>query len=205
MVLEQLSGDRRRPIRHAGVLAAMDRVPRHEFVPENVRSEAYADWPLPIGFGQTISQPYIVALMTELLQLQSSDRVLEVGTGSGYQAAVLASVGARVFTMELNDELACRAAARFARLGFRSIQIRIGDGHLGWPEQAPFDAIIVTCAPESVPAALVDQLKEDGRMVIPVGPPGDQVLYTLHKRQGRLEQHEVIPVRFVPMRRSEEQ
>ena len=199
MVLEQLRGDRRRPIRHQGVLAAMDRVPRHEFVPESVRNEAYADWPLPIGLGQTISQPYIVALMTELLDPQPTDRVLEVGTGSGYQAAVLSRLVSRVFTIELNDELACRAVATFSRLGYRSIQIRIGDGHFGWPDQAPFDSVIVTCAPDAVPAALVDQLKEGGRMVIPVGSPGDQVLYFLRKHHGQLDQREVIPVRFVPM------
>ncbi|MBS0664408.1 MAG: protein-L-isoaspartate(D-aspartate) O-methyltransferase [Verrucomicrobia bacterium] len=203
MVRYQLGGDRMRPIRHQGVLAAMDHVPRHEFVPANVRSEAYADWPLPIGFGQTISQPYIVALMTELLDPKPTDRILEIGTGSGYQAAVLSRLVARVFTMELNDDLACQAAARFARLGCRSIQLRIGDGHSGWPEQAPFDGIIVTCAPEAVPTPLVDQLSDVGRMVIPVGPPGDQVLYLLSKRYGRLEQQDVIPVRFVPMRRRE--
>ncbi len=184
----------------AEVLAVMREVPRHEFVPEAQRPFAYADSALPIGHGQTISQPFIVAFMTEQLAPRPGDRVLEIGTGSGYQAAVLARLVREVFTIEIVEPLGRRAAADLARLGFPNVQVRMGDGYLGWPEAAPFDAIIVTCAPEAVPAPLVAQLREGGRMIIPVGPQGGpQQLYRLEKRGGRLEQTAVLPVAFVPM------
>ena len=198
MVAEQLSGPGRN-ITNAGVLAAMGRVPRHEFVPKPLRSMAYQDRPLPIGNGQTISQPYIVAFMTEQLEPKPTDRVLEVGTGSGYQAAVLAEMTAEVYTMEIIEELAQRAAADLKRLGYTNVHVRAGDGYRGWAEAAPFDAVIVTCAPEHVPQPLVDQLKEGGRMVIPIGRIWNQELVLLRKRGGKLEQHAVLPVSFVPM------
>ncbi|MFB3883568.1 MAG: protein-L-isoaspartate(D-aspartate) O-methyltransferase [Armatimonadota bacterium] len=191
---------RARGVKDDRVLAAMGKVPREEFVPAEERPRAYEDGPLPIGEGQTISQPYIVALMTELLDLKSTDKVLEIGTGSGYQAAVLAELTPHVYTIEIIPELAQRAEATLRRLGYKTVQVRVGNGYLGWPEHAPFNGIIVTCAPEKVPAALREQLAEGGRMVIPVGPQWtNQTLYLLTKRRGRLEQTSVIPVRFVPM------
>jgi protein-L-isoaspartate(D-aspartate) O-methyltransferase len=198
MVSEQLSGPGR-DITNARVLAALGKVPRHELVPPALRSQAYQDRPLPIGFGQTISQPYIVAFMTEQLDPQPTDRVLEIGTGSGYQAAVLAELVAQVYTIEIIEELAKRAAADLARLGYTNVFVRAGDGYKGWPEAAPFDAVIVTCAPEQVPQPLVDQLKENGRMIIPVGPISSQELVLLRKKGGKLERTGVLPVRFVPM------
>lgn len=188
-------------VRDPRVLAAMRAVPRHEFVPENVRAYAYEDRPLPIGLQQTISQPYIVALMTELLACAPGDRVLEIGTGSGYQAAVLAEIGCEVFTIEILAELGARAAKTLERLGYDGIHTRVGDGYQGWPEEAPFDGVIVTAAPESIPAALVQQLAIGGRMVIPVGPTGGvQELLLLRKLEdGNLDEQAVIPVRFVPM------
>ena len=188
-----------RDITNARVLAAMGKVPRHEFVPANLRHEAYADHPLPIGHGQTISQPYIVAFMTEVVDPKPGDRVLEVGAGSGYQAAVLAEVVSNVFTIEIVEPLAKRAEADLARLGYANVQVRTGDGYQGWPEAAPFDAILVTCAPDHVPQPLVAQLKEGGRMIIPVGAFGDQELYLLEKRGGQVQRRAVLPVRFVPM------
>lgn len=190
-----------RGIHDARVIAAMQAVPRHEFVPAELRAFAYEDGPLPIGYEQTISQPYIVAFMTEQLALQPSHRVLEVGTGSGYQAAVVSKLAAEVFTIEIVEPLARRAAADLARLGFKNVQVRAGDGYQGWPEAAPFDAIIVTCAPDHVPEPLVRQLKDGGRMVIPVGESGRQQLYVLEKRGGKIEQRAVLPVKFVPMTR----
>lgn len=181
------------------VLAAMKKVPRHEFVPENQRHLAYIDGPLPIGHGQTISQPYVVAFMTEILKPEGSDRILEIGTGSGYQAAVLAELAKEIHTIEIVPELAKRAAADLKRLGYTNIHTRLGDGFQGWPEAAPFDAIIVTCAPENVPPPLVSQLKDGGRMIIPVGPAGNQQLILLRKRGAQLERQAVLPVRFVPM------
>jgi protein-L-isoaspartate(D-aspartate) O-methyltransferase len=198
MVAEQLAGPGR-DITNARVLTAMGKVPRHEFVPEHLRSDAYRDWPLPIGFGQTISQPYIVAFMTGQLDPQPKDRVLEVGTGSGYQAAVLAELVQQVYTIEIVDDLARRAAADLRRLGYTNVQVRAGDGFAGWPEAAPFDAIIVTCAPEKVPSPLIAQLRDGGRMIVPVGPTWDQALVLLRKHDGKLERHAVLPVRFVPM------
>lgn len=196
MVHEQLLN---RDITNARVLAVMGKVPRHEFVPEDHRSHAYEDGPLPIGHGQTISQPYIVAFMTERLEPKPTDRVLEIGTGSGYQAAVLSLLVAEVYTIEILEALADRARADLKRLGYTNVNVRAGDGYKGWPEAAPFDAIIVTCAPEKVPQPLVDQLKDGGRMIIPVGPIWNQELILLRKQSGRLEKRAVLPVRFVPM------
>ena len=208
MVAEQLAAPGR-DITNTRVLAVMGKVPRHEFVPERVRGKAYEDRPLSIGHGQTISQPYIVAFMTEKLEPQPTDRVLEVGTGSGYQAAVLAELTAQVYTIEIIQDLAKRAAADLKRLGYTNVHVRAGDGYRGWPKAAPFDAIIVTCAPENVPQPLIDQLKDGGRMIIPVGPMSNQELVLLRKRGGKLERHEVLPVQFVPMtgqsQKSEEQ
>ncbi|HQL79644.1 MAG TPA: protein-L-isoaspartate(D-aspartate) O-methyltransferase [Verrucomicrobiota bacterium] len=198
MVAEQLAGPGRR-ITNARVLAVMGRVPRHEFVPERLRRNAYQDHPLPIGHGQTISQPYIVAFMTEQLDPKPTDRVLEIGTGSGYQAAVLAELVAQVYTIEIVTDLAQRAAADLKRLGYTNVHVRAGDGYLGWPQAAPFDAVIVTCAPEQIPQPLIDQLKDGGRMIIPVGPAWNQELVLLRKRSGKLEKHACLPVRFVPM------
>ena len=198
MVREQLQGPGRL-LRHAGMLAAMAEVPRHEFVPEVERARAYADYALPIGYGQTISQPYIVALMTELLDPRPTDRVLEVGTGSGYQAAVLSRLVAAVFTIEIVEPLAQRAAAVLQRLGYDNVQVRRGDASGGWPEEAPLDAIIVTCPPDHVPSALVEQLQEGGRLVIPTGGPDEQELYRLEKHRGEIIRQAVLPVRFVPM------
>jgi protein-L-isoaspartate(D-aspartate) O-methyltransferase len=182
------------------VLAAMGSVPREEFVPDSQRPYAYEDRPLPIGEGQTISQPYIVALMTELLEVEPDDRVLEIGTGSGYQAAILAELTRHVYTIEILETLGLRAEQTLTRLGYDQIHGMISDGYKGWPEHAPFDAIIVTCAPEAVPEPLVDQLADGGRMVIPVGPRWtNQTLYVMEKQAGRLKSTAVIPVRFVPM------
>ena len=182
------------------VLEAMRRVPRHELVPAPLRDEAYRDYPLPIGHDQTISQPYIVAFMTQALEPRAGDRVLEVGTGSGYQAAVLAELVREVYTIEIVAPLGERARADLARLGYPNVHVRIGDGYEGWPEEAPFDAIIVTCAPEAVPQPLVDQLREGGRMIIPVGDPRrGQELYLLEKRGAEVVRRAILPVRFVPM------
>ena len=198
MVAEQLVRPGR-DITNARVLAAMGKVPRHEFVPERLRAQAYEDHPLPIGHEQTISQPFIVAFMTEQLEPKPTDRVLEIGTGSGYQAAVLAELVAQVCTIEIIEDLAKRAAADLKRLGYTNVNVRAGDGYQGWPEAAPFDAIIVTCAPERVPQPLIAQLKDGGRVIIPIGAQWNQELVLLRKRGDRLEQHAVLPVQFVPM------
>jgi protein-L-isoaspartate(D-aspartate) O-methyltransferase len=199
MVAEQLKAPGR-DITNALVLAVMGRLPRHEFVPPPQRSSAYEDRPLSIGHGQTISQPFIVAFMTEQLDPKPTDKVLEIGTGSGYQAAVLAEMAAQVYTIEIVEDLGRQAAYDLKRLGYTNVHTRIGDGYRGWPEAAPFDAIIVTCAPDNIPQSLVDQLKDGGRMIIPVGPArAHQDLIILRKRGGRVEKQNVLPVLFVPM------
>ena len=190
-----------RGIRDPAVLRAMAAVPRERFVPERLKDVAYRDGPLPIGHNQTISQPYIVAAMTELLQLQPGDRVLEVGTGSGYQAAVLAEVAASVYTVEIIPELAEQAGRVLAELKYTNVVCRTGDGYAGWPEEAPFDGIMVTAAPVEVPRPLIDQLKPGGRLVIPVGPTGAvQKLKVLTRREdGAVEEQAVMDVLFVPL------
>jgi protein-L-isoaspartate(D-aspartate) O-methyltransferase len=188
-----------RGVESAGVLEAMRDVPRHFFVPEDLRDRAYADRPQYIGSGQTISQPYIVALMTELLDLDGDERVLEIGTGSGYQAAVLSRLAREVYTIEIIGELAERARETLTDLGYDNIHFRVGDGYEGWPEAAPFEAIIVTAAPPELPAALVEQLAVGGRLVVPVGGRLVQDLEVHTKTEDGLEMRKVIPVRFVPM------
>ena len=195
MVTEQIEA---RGIHDPATLAAIRAVPRHEFVPEVMRDEAYRDHPLPIGHGQTISQPYIVAFMTEAIHPEPGEKILEVGSGSGYQAAVLAQMGAEVYTIEIVEELAGIARHNLERLGYHNVHIRQGDGYRGWPEHAPFDAIVVTCAPDKVPPDLVAQLREGGRMIIPVGSMEQQLVF-LRKHGGKVEQQTVLPVRFVPM------
>ncbi|HEX6323734.1 MAG TPA: protein-L-isoaspartate(D-aspartate) O-methyltransferase [Vicinamibacterales bacterium] len=197
MIDEQL---RSRGIRDERVLAAMGEVPRHLFVPAGNQAAAYADTPLPIGHGQTISQPYIVGFMTEALQVEPSHKVLEIGTGSGYQAAILGKLAGEVYTIELVPELAERARGELAAQGFANVHVRAGDGYQGWPDHAPFDRIMVTAAPEDVPQALVDQLAPGGRMVVPVGPQfGDQELRILTKTPDGIVTERSLPVRFVPM------
>jgi protein-L-isoaspartate(D-aspartate) O-methyltransferase len=195
MVQDQLRG---RDITDPRVLEVMGRVPRHLFVPESGRAAAYDDHPLPIGHGQTISQPYIVAFMTQALKVQPEHKVLEIGTGSGYQAAVLAELARDVYTIEIVDALGEQARRTLESLGYRNVHVRIGNGYLGWPEQAPFDRIIVTAAPEEVPQPLVDQLAVGGLMAVPVGSVV-QELKILRKTGTGLETLDTMPVRFVPM------
>ena len=195
MVEQQL---RRRDIRDPRVLEAMRKVPRHKFVPERVRSQAYGDHPLPIGYDQTISQPYIVGFMTQALRVEPTHKVLEIGTGSGYQAAVLGELAGAVYTIEIVEPLAERARTLLAELGYGNIHVRAGNGYLGWPEQAPFDRIMVTAAPDEVPQPLVEQLKIGGLMAIPVGT-FEQELRILRRTEKGLETLETLPVRFVPM------
>jgi protein-L-isoaspartate(D-aspartate) O-methyltransferase len=201
MVERQLRG---RGISDPQVLRAMGSVPREKFVPKELRNNAYDDRPLPIGYGQTISQPFIVAFMTEQLQPKKSQRLLEIGTGSGYQAAVLSDLVAEVYTIEIVRPLAQRAEEVLCELGYKNVQVKAGDGYKGWPEHAPFDAIIVTAAPDHVPPPLIEQLKEGGRMIIPVGKRGWQKLYLLKKQGGQIRQTAVIPVTFVPLTRERE-
>ena len=189
---------RARDIRSETVLAAMARVPRHLFVPANMQPHAYEDRPLSIGQGQTISQPYIVAYMTEQLQLQPGHKVLEIGTGSGYQAAVLAEIAKQVHSIEIVPELAARARETLAKAGYRNVNVRTGNGYLGWPELAPFDRIIVTAAPPEIPKALVDQLAVGGIMVVPVGT-GNQEMVIISKTAAGVTEKRTIPVQFVPM------
>lgn len=196
MVEEQI---RARGIRDEKVLEAMLKVERHRFVLPDYLNKAYADHPLPIGDGQTISQPYIVAFMTEVLDLKATDKVLEIGTGSGYQAAVLAEICDSVFTVEIYPSLALQAERTLKLLGYTNIFIKTGDGYRGWPEHAPFDAIIVTCAPEEIPLPLREQLAEGGKMIIPVGGNYTQNLVLLEKKRGKILKTNVLPVRFVPM------
>lgn len=197
MVADQIE---QRGVADPNVLAVMRRVPRHEFVPARYLFAAYEDHPLPIGYGQTISQPYIVALMTEALAVKAGDRVLEIGTGSGYQAAVLAELGADVYTVEIVPELAKEATERLARLGYANVHVRQADGYFGWEEHAPYDAIIVTAAPDHLPQTLANQLKEGGRLIVPVGPQGAvQTLWLFEKRRGELQATNLGAVSFVPL------
>jgi protein-L-isoaspartate(D-aspartate) O-methyltransferase len=199
MVAGQLYG---RDISDHRVLAAMSKVPRHLFMPETMREMAYSDNALAIAYEQTISQPYIVAFMTQILQLQGHERVLEIGTGSGYQAAVLAELVADVYSIEIIEELAHEAGEMFKRLGYTNIHTQCGDGYQGWPEYAPFDAVIVTCAPDHIPVALQEQLKVTGKMIIPVGATGwagQDLVYLEKQGDQRLLRKKVMPVRFVPM------
>jgi protein-L-isoaspartate(D-aspartate) O-methyltransferase len=202
MVERQL---RPRGIDDARVLRVMAKVPRENFVAKELRPRAYEDHPLPIGFGQTISQPFIVAFMTQELKPKSTDRVLEIGTGSGYQAAVLAELVEEVYTIEIVKPLAESAEIRLRELGYKNVHVKAGDGYKGWPEHAPFDAIIVTAAPDHVPQPLIEQLKEGGRMVIPVGGNFVQRLNVLEKRGGVVKQIAAIPVKFVPLTREREE
>lgn len=198
MVAQQIEA---RGVRSPDVLAAMRHVPRHWFVPEHLRNLAYSDQPLPIGEDQTISQPYMVALMTESLKLTRESKVLEIGTGSGYQAAVLSEITPHVFTIEIVEPLARRAIDTLEQRGYRTVKVRIGDGYAGWPEHAPFDAIIVTCAPDHIPPKLTEQLKAGGRMCIPVGSAHgvQELVLTTKNHDGTLGRRTLIPVRFVPM------
>ncbi|HPF04230.1 MAG TPA: protein-L-isoaspartate(D-aspartate) O-methyltransferase [Bacteroidales bacterium] len=192
-----------RGIRNPLVLESMEKVPRHLFIPEEYRDEAYNDYPLPIGYGQTISQPFIVAYMTEVLKPEGSMKALEIGTGSGYQAAVLAEIVEKVYTVEIVRELAKESAVRLRELGYDNVICRHGDGYKGWTEHAPFDLIVVTAAAESIPQPLIDQLAENGRLVIPVGKPtAVQELILLEKRKGRIYRRRLTFVRFVPFTRT---
>jgi protein-L-isoaspartate(D-aspartate) O-methyltransferase len=195
MVNEQLKA---RDIRNQRVLEVMGRVPRHEFVPAGVRSEAYEDYPLPIGHGQTISQPYIVGFMTEALEVERDHKVLEIGTGSGYQAAILAELAREVYTIEIIEALATTASRTLTQLGYKNVHIRAGNGYAGWPEAAPFDRIIVTAAPPEVPPALIEQLKTGGVIAIPVGTTL-QELRIMRRTEAGVTLLKTLPVRFVPM------
>lgn len=197
MVADQIA---RRGLRDQRLLQAMLKVPRHLFVPRAVRAYAYEDHPIPIGYGQTISQPYIVALMTSLLALRGDENVLEVGTGSGYQAAVLAEMAKQVHTVERFEELADSARERLERLGYQNVHVYCGDGSQGWPAAAPYDAIIITAAADEVPTPMLEQLTEGGRMVLPVGDLHGQVLQLWTRTAGRFESQDIIPVSFVPLR-----
>jgi len=189
----------RRGVRNPAVLRAMREVPRHLFVPEAMRRSAYEDHPLPIGHGQTISQPYIVAAMTEMLDPKPEHRVLEIGTGSGYQAAVLARLVRHVYTIEIVEPLGKQAQERLAALGYRNVTVRIGDGYEGWPEEAPFDRIILTAAPPDVPQKLIDQLRNGGRLVAPVGAGWQELVVIDKDAQGKVRRRTEFPVMFVPM------
>jgi len=199
-------------LRHYGIqdpriLTVMGSIPRHLFIPEAFRNPdtAYGDFPCPIGHEQTISQPFIVAYMTEKLGIKPGDKILEIGTGSGYQAAVLAGLGAHVYSVEIIPALAEQAQAVLSRMGYTNeVHVRLGDGYHGWPEEAPFDAVIVTCAPEAVPETLVGQLREGGVMIVPTGVWMEQRLVILHKKNERIEKMDDLPVRFVPMVRAKQ-
>ena len=192
-----------RGIRAANVLDAFMNVPRHIFVPAEYRNMSYDDTPLPIGFDQTISQPYIVAYMTEILKPDKNMKVLEIGTGSGYQAAILARLCKEVYTIEIIDSLAARSKKIFEREGYKNIRVKTGDGYNGWKEYAPYDAIIVTCAPTKIPQPLLDQLSENGKMIIPAGESYNQKLYLIEKINGKIRQKQTLQVLFVPMTRED--
>ncbi|WP_282160764.1 protein-L-isoaspartate(D-aspartate) O-methyltransferase [Ulvibacterium marinum] len=197
---------RNRDITDPATLEAMLKVPRHQFVPQNLREVAYTDGPLPIGEGQTISQPYIVAYMTQVLELQPDHKVLEIGTGSGYQAAVLAEIVDSVYTMEIVQKLGHYARKRLKKQQYNNVQVRIGDGYHGWPEKAPFDGIMVTAGAEQIPPKLTEQLKEGGKMIIPVGPHrGIRHLVLLTKKKGKIKRKNIMAVRFVPFTRKKEE
>jgi len=199
MVEQQI---KKRGIKDPLVIKAMLEVPHQEFVPENLQNQAYDDTPLPIGYGQTISQPYIVALMTENLQIVPGCKVLEVGTGSGYQAAILAQMGCQVYTVDIIKDLAEIAEKKLKELGYHNVMVKWGDGYLGWEEEAPFDRIIVTCAVDHLPPPLLAQLKEGGKMVIPVGPPWSvQSLWVVEKTEDGITTRDLGAVRFVPLTR----
>jgi protein-L-isoaspartate(D-aspartate) O-methyltransferase len=204
--LEMVQGQiERRGIADEDVLRAMRAVPRHQFVPEEWVGQAYEDHPLPIGYGQTISQPFMVAWMTELLQVDSSDRVLEIGTGSGYQAAVLGELGVETYTVEIIEPLATQAGERLAKMGYDNVAVSHGDGYYGWEEHAPYDAIIVTAAPDHIPPPLIAQLEDPGRMVVPVGPPGGyQSLFLVLKEDGVVRTENLGGVNFVPFTREDD-
>ncbi len=195
MVREQIE---RRGIKDPRVLDAMRRVPREAFVPEEARSQACHDGPLPLGDGQTISQPFIVAFMSEAARVGTGDKVLEIGTGSGYQAIILAALGAKVFSIEIRPQLAERARRTIEQTGYREVRVKVGDGWRGWPEEAPFDAILVTAAPDAVPDALLEQLRVGGRLVVPIGT-GTQELVRLTRTASGADRESLLPVRFVPM------
>lgn len=202
MVKQQLI---HRGITDSLTLDAMTKVPRHLFVPPHLMEKAYTDSPLPIGYDQTISQPYIVAFMTSVLELTKEDKVLEIGTGSGYQAAILAQIADSVFTIEIVSELVKSAREKFEFLHLENIEVRYGDGYFGWPEYAPFDKIIITAAAKEIPPLLFDQLCEGGKMILPVGPEFQvQYLVLVEKKNGKMVMHNLLPVRFVPFTREEE-
>ena len=189
----------RRGVKDPRVLKVMRDTPRHRFIPPHLEKMAYLDGPLPIGEGQTISQPYIVALMTELLALKGDERILEIGTGSGYQAAVLSALVSEVFSIEIVKSLVDSAAVRLDKLGYKNVTTRWGDGYKGWPEEAPFDAIIVTAAPDKIPQPLIDQLKAGGRLVVPIGTRQQELKVFTKNKDGTIQSKNIIPVRFVPM------
>ncbi len=194
----------KRGVEDPATLAALRKTPRHLFVPASSINDAYDDRPLPIGYGQTISQPYIVAFMTEIIKPQSSHRILEIGTGSGYQAAVLAEIVKEVYTIELVDSLGSQAKNRLSKLNYKNITVKTGDGYYGWKDKSPFDAIVVTAAAEHIPPPLIEQLKEGGRMIIPVGSPFMvQQLMLVEKKNGKARTTSLMPVRFVPFKRSQ--
>ncbi len=202
MVSKQIEA---RGIQHQATLDAMRKVPRHLFIPDYLWESAYQDGPLPIGYRQTISQPYIVAYMTSLIEPEESDKILEIGTGSGYQAAVLGEIADSVFSVEIVDELAKTASDKLEKLGYENVWVKAGDGYFGWPEHAPYDKIIVTAAAEEIPPLLVDQLKEGGKMILPVGPEFSvQYLILVEKKNGKVKEKNMLPVRFVPFTREED-
>ena len=201
MVRDQVEA---RGVKNPELLAAMRTIPRELFVPEGIRPLAYADQPLPIGFGQTISQPFIVALMTELLDPKKDHRVLEIGTGSGYQAAILSRLAGELYSIEIVPELARSAAETLSRLGFRHVTVREGDGYRGWPEKAPFDRIILTAAPPEIPQVLLDELKPEGRLIAPVGVGVQNLVVVQKSVDGKTTTQTVLPVRFVPMIKGKE-